>query len=266
MFRLAFYILCLFSLLSANANNFQHATLCERPLKLSLTTDWYPYVNRITPTTTSGIDVELLKLTLAKIGCQLDIIHFPERRTLFELSGRQFDIGLGASRTAHREKSFHYSLPYRVEQNRFAYRSNDLQVAQANSLAEVIKSNKAIGINLAGWYGDELEQAKRNYNGFVFSDTAVKRLKMLQLRRVDLVIDDDVVLCSVIHKEQFKLLVLHPLLLSKADIHFIFNKKSVSHEFVAYFNQALAETLADGELTSLFNSYVDPGCLPENID
>ncbi|GHG00436.1 substrate-binding periplasmic protein [Thalassotalea marina] len=266
MWRVCLFCICLYSSVFVQANSINQLGECAKPLKLSLTTDWFPYVNRIDQNTTTGVDVELLKATLANMGCQLEIVHFPERRTLFELTGGYFDIGLGASRTAKREKSFHYSIPYRVEHNRFAYRADDLQVAQTNSLAELIKSNKAIGINLAGWYGDELEQAKRDYNGFVFSDTAVKRLKMLQLNRVDLVIDDDVVLCSVIHKEQFKHLVLHPLLLSKADIHFIFNKQSVSHEFVAYFNQALAETLADGELTGLFNSYVDPGCLPENID
>lgn len=237
---------------------------CKSALKLSLTTDWFPYVNRMQDDSTSGIDVELLKTILAKMGCRLDIVHFPERRSLFELSWGHFDIGLGASKTKDREQHFYFSLPYRIEQNRFAFRRGESDISTATTLTDIVNQKKLIGINLAGWYGDELERAKQEYNGFVFSDTAIKRLKMLLLKRVDIVIDDDVVLCSEIQKQNYQNIEIHPMLLSQADIHFIFNKGSVSKAFMAQFNQVLAETISSGELTSLFDQYVTTGCLPEN--
>ena len=60
-----------------------------------------------------------------------------------------------------------------------------------------------------------------------FSEVATKRLKMLSLNHVDIVIDDDVVLCSEIQRQGHNNLTLHPLLLSQADIHFIFIKTRV---------------------------------------
>lgn len=50
---------------------------------------------------------------------------------------------------------------------------------------------------------------------------------MLSLNHVDIVIDDDVVLCSEIQRQGHDNLTLHPLLLSQADIHFIFIKTRV---------------------------------------
>ncbi|WP_286234215.1 substrate-binding periplasmic protein [Thalassotalea sediminis] len=239
-------------------------TECKVPLKLSLTSDWYPYVTTTLNNESTGIDVELLKRTLSLMGCQLRIEHFPERRALFQLSWGHFDIALGASKTKEREKDFHYSNPYRFEHNRFAYRASDHSVENITNLNALIAHNKIIGINLAGWYGEAIEHAKRDYNGFVFSETAVKRLKMLTLNRIDVVVDDDVVLCSEIEKAHFQTLAVHPLLLHEASIHFIFNKKTVSTRFVKQFNSALKEIIDAGELESLFSLYVAPGCLPNS--
>ncbi|WP_372770481.1 hypothetical protein [Pseudoalteromonas sp.] len=83
---------------------------------------------------------------------------------------------------------------------------------------------------------------------------------MLTKNRVDIVIDDDVVLCSEITRQNHKNVKIHPLLLSQADIHFIFNKHSISPTFMALFNKALETVLASGELESLFSDYISPSC------
>lgn len=238
---------------------------CQTPLSLSITNDWYPYVKFSKFDSTTGVDVELLKKVLEKMDCELTIIHFPERRTLFELTIGNFDIGLGASKTPERERDFYFSKAYRLEQNRFAYRKNDHGVKQSKSFKSIIRQRKLIGVNLAGWYGDELERAKQAYNGFVFSETTIKRLEMLVKNRVDIVIDDDIVLCSEISRQNHSQVVIHPLLLSQASIHFIFNKQSVSPNFMARFDTALTKVLANGELETLFSHYVSPSCAEQLI-
>ncbi|GLX78539.1 periplasmic solute-binding protein [Thalassotalea insulae] len=255
---LSLLVLCIImSTTNAKASSFKE---CQVPLTLSSTTDWYPYIYQ-QKNISYGVDVELLQLILEQMDCQLEILHFPERRSLFELSSGNFDIALGASRTKDREQKFHYSVAYRKEQNRFVYRANDSKLTKINSLQGIIAAKKIIAINLAGWYGDEIEQAKSLYNGFIFSDTVNKRLKMLSYQRVDLVIDDDIVLCSEVERSSLPNLALHPLILSTASIHFIFNKQTVSLDFIRRFNQILTSMRTSGELEALYHQQLPASCI-----
>ncbi len=233
---------------------------CRTPLTLSSTTDWYPYIYQ-QDNESAGIDVELLRLILEQMDCQLKVLHYPERRSMFELNSGNIDIALGASKTKEREHLFHYSVTYRNEKNRFAYHTSDQQLAQISSLQDIVAAKKIIAINLAGWYGDEIEQAKTLYNGFVFSDTVNKRLKMLSYQRVDLVIDDDIVLCSELERASLTKLALHPVILSSANIHFIFNKQTISKEFVEHFNQVLSAMKISGELEALYQQQLPASCI-----
>ncbi|MFY8351385.1 substrate-binding periplasmic protein [Pseudoalteromonas sp. SSM20] len=260
MFKLCIALFFSFYSLSVVALDSVKPIECNTPLKLSITNDWYPYVRYSQYEEPSGVDVELLRKVLLEMDCDLIVLQFPERRSLFELSMGNFDIALGASKNPEREADFHFSKKYRIERNRFAYRQNDSSLQSVISLKEIIKNRKLIGVNLAGWYGDELEHAKKDYNGFIFSETTIKRLEMLAKNRVDIVIDDDVVLCSEITRQNHKNVNIHPLLLSQADIHFIFNKQSISPTFMAQFNKALETVLASGELDSLFSDFVSSTC------
>ncbi|WP_206482865.1 transporter substrate-binding domain-containing protein [Thalassotalea sp. G2M2-11] len=241
----------------SKAENFQE---CDVPLVLSSTSDWYPYLYQ-QGKQSLGVDVELLKQILSKMQCQLKVVHFPERRSLFELSSGNFDIGLGASFTKERHKKFDFSLPYRFEKNRFVYRASDNTLENINGLTEIIAAKKVIAVNLAGWYGHEFEQAKTQYDGFIFSDTVAKRLKMLAYNRVDVVVDDDIVLCSELARSEFPELVMHPLIISSADIHFIFNRKRISPSFVRQFNQILSEMKKSSELEQLYQNQLPSNCI-----
>lgn len=232
---------------------------CKSPIKLSSTTDWYPYLYRENGESI-GIDVTLLSSVLQKMGCTLEVMHFPERRTLFELKLGHFDVGLGASKTIERQENFHYSVHYRHENNRFSYRESDNLVEKQSNLQGIVNAKRLIAVNLAGWYGEELEHAKANYDGFIFSDTVEKRLKMLSFNRVDIVIDDEIVLCSELERLNYDSVKIHPLLLSRASIHYIFNKNSISFSFVEAFNRILNDMRNSGEITSLYSTQLSSQC------
>jgi len=257
--RIPLLIMLIFSgsFFQAHSSPFEE---CKVPLTLSSTTDWYPYIFKDELGKSAGIDVSLLTNILTEMQCNLTVVQFPERRSLFELKQGHMDIGLGASKNKTRIDRFYYSLPYRHEINKFIYRNKDTDISIASSLTELLKSDKQIAINLAGWYGDEIESAQIDYNNFIFSDTVNKRLKMLYFNRVDLVIDDEVVLCSELLRSHYTGLSIHPMELYKADIHFIFNKKSISQEFVNEFNQVLRQMRTDGRLFSHFSSLLPQQC------
>jgi len=221
---------------------------CQAPLKLSSTSEWYPYIYQDRHGASIGVDVSLLTTILNRMGCHLDVFHFPERRTLYELSQGHFDIGLGASKNAARSKAFFYSEPYRTERNKFAYKVHNQDIALVKNLQDIIKLKKVIAINYAGWYGDEIEKAKAKYASFNYSPTAAIRLKMLHFKRVDIVVDDEIVLCNELLRSNYKEIIIHPVLLFEAPIHFIFNKESVSSIFVKRFNEILDSMKDDGSL------------------
>jgi len=234
---------------------------CLSPLVLSSTINWYPYIYQNPQSETTGTDVELLRIVLQRLGCELEVVTFPERRSALELKKGNLDVWLGASFNNERQANYWYSEQYRYEVNRFAYRNSDTDVANITELKELVNLKKVIAINLAGWYGNEIEKIKAESNNFVFSDTVGNRLKMLSLKRIDAVIDDDLVLCSEIEKMAVKGLSIHSLILYEAPIYFIFNKASISEKFVKQFNLELASMRKSGLLSSHFTQNIPASCL-----
>ncbi len=233
---------------------------CKAPLKLSSTSEWYPYIYQDKNGASTGVDVSLLTTILHRMGCQLEVFHFPERRALYELSHGHFDISLGASKNAARSKTFFYSEPYRNERNKFAYRAHEQDIALVKNLQDILKLKKIIAINYAGWYGDEIEKTKAKYESFSYSPTAAIRLKMLHYKRVDIVVDDEIVLCNKLLRSAYKEIIIHPLVLFEAPIHFIFNKKSVSSIFVKQFNEVLDSMRDDGSLSAHYYKQLPTHC------
>ena len=117
---------------------------CKRPLILSSTTDWFPFIYKDENGDSRGSDIELLRYLLAKMGCELQVMHFPERRVLFELKYGEFDVGLGASFNEERAKDFRYTDNYRFEVNKFAFQSSDNTLSEAKSLHDIIQHKKII--------------------------------------------------------------------------------------------------------------------------
>ena len=246
--------------LSYSCSTFAALKECQSALKLSSTSQWYPYIYQDKHGISTGVDVELLSMILNRMGCQLEVVHFPERRALFELKQGRFDIALGASKNASRVKEFFYSTSYRDEINKLAYRVGEQDIATAKNLQDLLKLKKNIAINYAGWYGDEIAQAKTKHPFFSYSPTAAKRLKMLHLGRVDIVVDDDIVLCSELQRNEYTFIKIHPLVLFKTPIHFIFNKKSISPLFIEEFNRVLESMKVDMSLSAHFNKKLPAQC------
>jgi polar amino acid transport system substrate-binding protein len=250
-------------ILSYSFSSFAAFKECESSLKLSSTSEWYPYIYQDEAGKSTGVDVELLSLILRRMGCQLEVVHFPERRALFELKQGRFDIALGASKNASRLKAFFYSTSYRDEVNKFAYRMYEQDIEQANSFQDILKLKKTIAINYAGWYGDEIAKAKKEHKFFSYSPTVTKRLKMLNLGRVDIVVDDEIALCSEIQRNEYRAIKIHHTVLFKTPIHFIFNKESVSQLFLNEFNRILESKKDDMSLPNYIEKQLPANCKTE---
>lgn len=234
---------------------------CTSPLLLSASMDWFPYLYINEEGQSTGSDIELLRLILDELGCDITIAHFPERRSIYEQKKGNFDVGLGASLNKERLARYHFSSQYRNEVNQFAYHSSDVALFNIKKFQDIITLNKKIALNLAGWYGPEIEASKTVNNNYIYTDTVTRRLKMLSFKRVDVVIDDYNVLCSEIARlPEGDLLTINPLIIFETPIYFIFNKDNISQEFVEQFNIVLENMKKDGRLAAHFIEYLPADC------
>lgn len=249
-----FFILMYFS---AQAFSADSSDICPKPLVLSSTIDWFPYIYKNSQGVSKGLDVTLLRDIFKELDCDLAINQYPERRSLLEFQNGHFDIWLGASKNESRLKKYLFSSIYRHEVNKFIYRENDQETSKISSLNDIMALNKSIAVNLVGWYGDALESAKANYNKFIYSDTVSKRIKMLMHDRVDIVIDDQIVLCKELVTLPSANLKIHPFVISEAPIHFMFNKQTVSERFIQEFNVVLNNMKKTGSLAQRYSNITD---------
>jgi len=234
---------------------------CKKPLLLSSDANWPPFIYIDKNNKGVGTDLVLLKNILALMQCKVKLAPIPERRVSLERTMGRFDIGLGATKTKERLLNLYFSSQYRVEVNKFAYRTQDMDIAAITNLNKIIELKKAIAINLGGWFGREIENAKNTTSLFVYTGTVERRIKMLQRNRVDIVIDDKTVLCHVLKASTSANISIHPLVLSKAPQHFVFNKETISPEFVEQFNSILDSMILSGELSAHYADNLPPECL-----
>ena len=75
---------------------------------------------------------------------------------------------------------------------------------------------------------------------------------MLNHLRVDIVVDDEMVLCHELVNSSYQYMAIHPLVLSENPIHFIFNKQKISKAFVTQFNTILEQMRSNGSLAYHF--------------
>ncbi|WP_421134605.1 substrate-binding periplasmic protein [Alteromonas sp. A079] len=216
-------------------------TTCDRPLIVGYSGDWIPYFSKA-GTSYGGTDFHLLRRTLVRMGCTLNVLPMTEARSLIEQKKGTFDISIGASLTKTRQRDFIYSSAYRREAIGLLVRNHGA-LPERLSLKSVLERDYKIALNKAGYFGPKVEVARKIFSdNFRYSFDIASRLTMLLDGDVDAVIDDYTALCI----EQERLIpssnfILLDETLHESDIYFIFSKITTSEDFVARFNIALAQ-------------------------
>ncbi len=228
---------------------------CERPLVLSFNGDWAPYFYKVGDETYAGSDFLVLSRTLNTMSCPLEVLPMTPKRALLEKSKGTFDIFVGASYTEARYLDFFYTHSYRKEVVGYAYNTKKAGV-NANNLEDIVINGGHIALNIHGYFGDEVERLKQDYpKQFVHSFSTTERMKMLNEGLVSVVVDDKSALCKdanrFIKNPELKHYKISAQELHRDDIHFIFNRSTVTQEFINTFNQALSKELKSSTLTKL---------------
>lgn len=100
-----------------------------------------------------------------------------------------------------------------------------------HDLQNLMRSGKTFVINSGGYYGKEFKQLSQQaeHKGQIVQVKMIEqRLNMLQAKRIDFMIDDEVSGLYLLAQKQMTGIALHPYVINDNPIHFMFSNKTVN--------------------------------------
>lgn len=208
-----------------------------------------------------GIDADLVREAMKRLGCDLSLKKLPWARALRELRDGRVDMLSGAYRTPEREQYAHYSsVVGLVSPNILFIRQADEARFDFSGLKELLESGFRLGAQINVSYSDEYSALIQNPDyekNIEFLSSRESLWRMLARDRVDGVVASQ--LTGLYEIQELGLSdTISPssLVVSNKPAFFVFSKASVSPEFVADFDRALQSMLDDGTFASIVNRYV----------
>lgn len=208
-----------------------------------------------------GIDADLVREAMGRLGCSLSLEKLPWARALRELRDGRVDMLSGAYRTPERERYLHYAnVVGLVSPNILFIRRSDEAKFDLNGLRELLESDFRLGAQINVSYSDEysdLVQDPGYEESIHFISSRESLWKMLARNRVDGVIASQ--LTGLYETQELELsgtIAPSTLVVSNKPAYFVFSKASVSSEFVADFDFALQSMLDDGTFAATVSRYI----------
>ena len=208
-----------------------------------------------------GIDADLVREALKRLGCSLSLTKLPWARALRELRDGRVDMLSGAYRTPEREQYAHYSnVVGLVSPNLLFIRRPDEARFDLNGLRELLESDFRLGAQINVSYSDEysaLVQKSDYEKNIQYVSRRESLWKMLARNRVDGVVASRLTgLYDIQDLGWAGSIAPSSLIVSNKPAFFVSSKASVSSEFVADFDRVLQAMLDDETFAVIVHRYV----------
>ena len=208
-----------------------------------------------------GIDADLAREAMERLGCSLSLQKLPWARALVELRDGRVDMLSGAYRTPEREQYAHYSeVVGLVSPNILFVRRSDEARFDLSGLRELLESDFRLGAQINVSYSDEYSALVQNPDyekNIQYLSRRESLWRMLARNRIDGVVASR--LTGLYEIQELGLsgtITPSSLVVSNKPAYFVFSKASVGSEFVADFDLALRAMLEDGTFEAIENRYV----------
>lgn len=222
----------------------------------------------------AGLDIQLVKAIAKTAGYNVFYEEVPWRQHLNDLKTGKRHFAAGATYTKERAKYYHYSEPYRREENALYVRKGELKKYNfgdvEKTLIEIKQKNLRVSVVDGFIYADSL------INDFIADPTNAKyivkasndfeSLENLLNRNVECFFSDRLVASTIAWRKGKREKIEEHYLGIGVDIHLIFSKKIVSKAQVAEFNLALQKIKDTGEYGDIIKSYLLPVLLLQTTD
>jgi polar amino acid transport system substrate-binding protein len=228
--------------------------------KLSMALEqWPPYLYQQPGGAPAGLDMELAQAIVQEAGCALQLL--PElptarRQVLFEQGG--IDLMLAASITPARRGYARFSIPYRHESVGLFTRTSLLpRYQQVGSLDALLPLKLRLLAPKVGWYGASYARLQPTLAAVGQLSTFInfqQGLRMLDAGRADLIIGDRAALRHEAREQGIAISAL-PLVVLRAPVHLMLNKRSTSQADLDRINAAIGRLERQGVLNQIRGRY-----------
>lgn len=197
-----------------------------------------------------GIDMEILDLTIGKMGCELEKIEMSWKRLLAEVESGKMQIAAGASPTEDRKKYSWMSTSYKEEPVTLYIRKSDRKKFKPNSMQELTSGGHVFGVMAAAYNGPEFDRLK-NEGKFKVGENLIEvnSEKNLILGLVNGRFDGVFLGADVVNFN--KNIMAYKKSFFVSDTVFMFSKKSVDENFVNEFSKTLTELKGSGQIKKI---------------
>lgn len=227
---------------------------CVRPLTVGWE-PWRPFMYMADNAQLTGLDVQLIKAVVARMGCTLTFVQLPFKRHLLELRAGRIDLATSVQWTAEREQFAYFSKPYRDAQVRLLLRAGQAEHWPLARLEDLRPQAFRLGVTRGYFYGEQFARLSAE-PGRVQIEDAISdevNLKRLLAGRIDGLLADPLAVASL--GPAAGQVEQHPLVLHASVFHFIGSRRALSQELMQQLDAALLQLQASGELQAIVARY-----------
>ncbi len=211
----------------------------------------------------AGVDADLARETLERLGCRARFVHMPWARALIELERGKLDVLPGAFRSPLRAQFAYFSLPLPQSANVLYLSPAAARQYRPTSLEQLAGTGFRLGVQIGVSYGESYERFKARPGvgaNLVPITLRCSAWKMIELGRIDGMIADQASAAAELRQLGLdQVIVDSKVTVSTETAMFAFSKASTTPEFVASFNKALGTLIDTGRHRKLRERYHRPG-------
>ncbi|WP_163832864.1 substrate-binding periplasmic protein [Spartinivicinus ruber] len=229
---------------------------CEKSLYRMGYASFSPYMYKNDTGEVTGLDYKLTQSVFKLANCKVEFVHMPWARIIALIKDGKLDMTGFASKTVEREQFALFSNFYRYEERRLIIRKGEAKKWPLKSLADVIGLNMRLGTLIGTWQGKEFHELIKN-DQFKAQVTNVAdysdRYAMLLLNRIDALLSDKLFMLSEVRKKGLvEQVEIHPYIVEKTPVHYMFSMKTVPIKDVELINQSLKKFIETEDYKQLF--------------
>ena len=217
----------------------------EQTVYVGIGATWPPYV-MYQQDRAFGLEVDISRRVFQKAGYCVEFVRLPTTdRAIKELSIGLVDILPSSSFNLEREKIAAFTEPYRRERMRLF---THLPIEPIESLDVLFEQAMSFVINPGAFYGDEFDhhfKKDANKGLFAFVKSIRQRMSMVDLKRVEFLVEDEMAGLYYFSTYQGNNIKLHPYVVNDNAIHFMLNRERFSDKEISNINDTIVKLEKD---------------------
>lgn len=219
-----------------------------------------PYAMRLADGKLSGLNVELVEQTLARMGCRAVWVELPWARALVELEAGRLDVLPGGFRRPEREAYAFFVADHDLSRNRLYVRQADRdKVGNATRLADALRPGQRLGVQIGVVYGPEYAELlnQPQFRAQLTQATTRRSLwQMLDLGRVDGVLSSQASARWELAQEGLHTrIVATDVALSNEPVYVLVSKRSRDAAWAQRYQDANQTLRSDGTMARIVRKY-----------